>query len=127
MKLPGWTLPAILGIAAGALGLFVYERNAKAASPNQGAPASVSVNLQPGATTVAVAKGGSVVAVLPTGASWSTSAQPVNPLASSGVQPSGTMNMNVVMPTVAGLYPILFSWTDSNGQAQTTQVNVSVS
>lgn len=89
-------------------------------------PGSASIALQPGATTVAVTPGGQVTLTLPQGASWA-STNPVAPIQAASTPPSGNQTYTLVMSTVAGTTPVTASWTDSNGTAQITTVNIAVS
>jgi hypothetical protein len=108
------------GLAAAAV--YYHEKKATAT----GASATAQVQIQPGATTVSVTKGGTVNMVLPTGADWSTS-NAVTPLGSGATEPTGTEPFNVVMGQTAGVFPIVANWIDGNGTAQVTTINVAVS
>ena len=48
------------GTAVGVVGVYLYEKKAAASTTAAALPASSTVNLQPGATAIAVSKGGSV-------------------------------------------------------------------
>lgn len=122
----GW-LPIIAGVGVGAVGLLLWQKHAAASAPALPAsttPSSVQVGLQPGATTVAVAKGGGVILVLPTGATWSTATTPVTPLNPTAAQPTGNISFNVTMGAASGI--ITANWIDSSGRAQSTTINVAV-
>ena len=119
----------LLAVAAGVVGLVIYgnEKSAAAATPSSALPATATVTLTPGGNIAAnVAPGGSVVLVLPTGASWTTTGTPVSPIPTTSAQPSGNQSFNVVMSSAVGQYPLTASWVDSTGTAQTTQIAVGV-
>jgi hypothetical protein len=125
-------LPIAGGVAAGIVGLLIWQGYANAAAspaaPSAPAAATATVNLQPGSTAVAVAPGGSVLLVLPAGASWTTASgvSPITPLPATAVQPAGSQNESIVMGTAVGTYPLTANWVDSSGTAQSTTVNISV-
>lgn len=121
-------VPIVAGVGVGAVGLLLWQKHAAASTPPAAlpaAPASAQVGLQPGATTVSVAKNGSVLLTLPTGANWSTSTQPITPLNPTAVQPAGNQAMNITMGTAYGI--LVANWVDSGGTAQSTTINVAVS
>lgn len=123
---PNW-LPIAGGVAVGIVGLLIYQGYANAApAALPAAAATVTVNLQPGSTAIAVAPGGTVSLVLPTGATWSTSSSlPAVTGAGTG-QPTGSQTWNVNFPSAVG-GTIICNWVDSTNTAQSTQIAVSVS
>ena len=119
-------LPIAAGVGVGAVGLYLWERHASASSAVPAPPATSQVALQPGETTVSVARGGSVMLTLPTSATWASSnaLAPMNP---TTVQPSGNTAYNVVMGQTPGVYPLTASWLDSSGNAKSTLIHIAVS
>ena len=113
-----WPILAAVGVAV--VGIVVYEKHAKASTPSL--PSSTQVALQPGATAVAIAKNGSILLTLPTGATWTS----LQPLQASATPPSGSAAFNVTFGTQTGTFPLVATWVDSTGKTQTTTVNVSV-
>lgn len=120
----------MLGVAAAVVGLVIYEKEKPAAAavattPVSTTPATASVTLQPGETTVAVAPGGSVTLILPAGASWGA-ANPVSPVSTNTVQPTGSQTFTLVMSTTVGTTATTANWVDSTGTAQSTAINIAV-
>jgi hypothetical protein len=118
----------MLGVAAAVVGLVIYEKEKPAVASTAAVsttPTTASVTLQPGETTVAVAPGGSVTLILPAGASWGA-ANPVSPVSTNTVQPTGTQTFTLVMSTTVGTTATTANWLDSTGTAQSTAINIAV-
>lgn len=109
-----WPLLAVS--AAAVVGVVLYEKSAKAAAPALVVPQN-TVQMQPGATTIAPAKGSTVSFVLPVGASWVQG--DIEGTALNNLPASGTFSM-----PFSDDAQVFLQWRDARGTVQSTTINV---
>lgn len=110
---------AVGGVAAIGLTWWLVERNAAAAAPalSQAATPQNVVPLQPGATTIAPAKGSTVTLQLPAGANLQS-------VTADGTPFAGTFASNVFTFVASDDAQIVATWTPASGGAQVMTINV---